>query len=106
MFCGFDWIKEVSMEKRYQIKSSYILREIAGEYAIVPVDEESVISNAVMLPNETAVFLWKAFQEPCTMDEVVKKALCEYDAEEEIIQNAVARFMRETLTYKMMMEVE
>ena len=91
--------------KRYRIRSGYILREIAGEYAIIPVDEESLITNAVMAPNDTAVFLWKAFLYPSTIEDVVKKGMQEYDATEETIRNATYRFVEETLRYRMLKEV-
>lgn len=91
--------------KRYRIRSGYILREIAGEYAIIPVDEESLITNAVMAPNDTAVFLWKAFLYPSTIEDVVKKGIQEYDAAEETIRNATYRFVEETLRYRILEEV-
>ena len=91
--------------KRYRIRSGYILREIAGEYAIIPVDEESLITNAVMAPNDTAVFLWKAFLYPSTIEDVVKKGMQEYDATEETIRNATYRFVEETLRYRILEEV-
>lgn len=48
-------------EKKYRVSADYLLREIAGEYAIIPVGAASQISNAVMVPNDTAVFLWNTF---------------------------------------------
>ena len=50
-----------STQKKYQIKDGFLLRQIAGEYTIIPVDAESLIFNAMMIPNDSAVFLWKAF---------------------------------------------
>lgn len=91
--------------KKYQIKSGFILREIAGEYAIIPVDEASLITNAVMAPNESAVFLWKAFQHPSTIQEVVQQGLEEYDAAEETIRTSTVRFVEELLQYRILEEV-
>ena len=85
------------MNKKYCIKSGFILREIAGEYVIIPTGEECAITNAVMTPNDTAVFLWKAFQQPHTLEDVVRKMIQEYDATEETIQNAAQRFVHDTL---------
>ncbi len=53
-------------EKKYRVSADYLLREIAGEYAIIPVGAACQISNAVMVPNDTAVFLWNTFQQPHT----------------------------------------
>lgn len=93
------------MNTKFRIKEGYILREIAGEYAIIPVDTEAVISNAVMTPNETAVSMWKVFQEGATVDEVVARMLEEYDASEEMIHQGVVDFVQESLQYNMMEEV-
>jgi len=75
-------------EKKYRVNSDYLLREIAGEYAIIPVGTACQISNAVMVPNDTAAFLWNAFQQPRTISEVVAQALEEYEATEDTIQNS------------------
>lgn len=84
------------------INSGYLLREIAGEYVIIPVDEECMVSNAVMTPNETAVFIWKAFQQPSTIEEVVQQGIQEYDAPEDIIRKAVHQFVEDALLYKIL----
>ena len=99
-----DSFKE--QKRKYRIKSGYILREIAGEYAIVPVDTESVFSNAVMAPNDTAVFLWKAFEQPSTIEDVVRKGLQEYDVTEDVIRKSTEHFVKDTLDYKILEEVE
>lgn len=91
--------------KKYQIKSGFILREIAGEYAIIPVDEASLITNAVMSPNESAAFLWKAFQHPSTIQEVVQQGLQEYEVAEDTIRASTVRFVEELLKYRILEEV-
>lgn len=93
-------------KKKYRIKPGFILREIAGEQVIVPVDEESLITNAVMTPNDTAAFLWNVFQQPMTKEDAVMAALKEYDATEEIIRNSTDRFVEASLTYKILEEAE
>lgn len=90
--------------KRYCIKPNFVLRRIAGEYAIVPVDVESELTNAVMQPNETAAFIWQTFQQPMTEAEVVEKVKQEFDAPEEVIQNAVHRFVVESLKLRILEE--
>lgn len=93
-------------QKKYRIRPGYILREIAGEYAIVPVDSDSIFSNAVMAPNETAIFLWKAFEEPKTIEDIVRIGIDRYDATEKIIRNSTERFIEESLKYEILEEVE
>ena len=42
----------------------FILREIAGEAVLVPVGENTELSNSIISLNETSVFLWKLFDHP------------------------------------------
>lgn len=99
-----DSFKE--QRRKYRIKSGYILREIAGEYAIVPVDTESVFSNAVMAPNDSAVFLWKVFEQPSTIEDVVMKGMQEYDVTEDVIRKSTEHFIEESLKYEILEEAE
>lgn len=103
-----DCSKCNSAEKKmkYYINPGYVLREIAGEYAIVSVDEKNLITNAMMVPNDSAVFLWNAFRQPSTEEDVISYAIQEYDASEEIIRSAVNRFVKELLKYEILKEVE
>ena len=89
---------------RYKINPDYVLREICGEYAIIPVGEECLIANAVMTPNESAAFIWKAFAEPNTLENVVTLCLTEFDATEEELALAVRSFVRDGLRYRLLLE--
>lgn len=99
-----DLLQKIN-EKKYRVNSDYLLREIAGKYAIIPVGTACQISNAVMVPNDTAAFLWNAFQQPRTISEVVAQALEEYEAAEDTIQNSALNFVHDTLRYALLEEV-
>lgn len=98
-----SYLKE---KKKYRIKPGFILREIAGEYTIIPIGEESFISNAMMAPNDTAVFLWKAFEKPSTIEDIVVQGMQEYEVTEEMIRKSTEHFVSESLKYKILEEVE
>ena len=70
-----------------------------------PVGAASQISNAVMVPNDTAVFLWNTFLQPHTISEVVAQAAEEYEAPEKKIQDSVLNFVHDTLKYQLLEEV-
>lgn len=93
-------------KKKYRINPDFILREIAGEYTIIPTGGNNVFSNAVMAPNETAVFLWEAFQQPSTIQDVVVEAMQKYDATEEQIYKSISNFVKQSLEFKVLEEVE
>lgn len=95
-------------KKKYRIKPGYILREIAGEYVIVPVGAESTspLENTVMAPNGSAVFIWKHFEEPSTLEDVVVQGMLEYDVTEDRMRRSVENFVTDALNYKILEEVE
>lgn len=95
-------------KKKYRIRPGYILREIAGEYAIIPVGAErnSLLENSMMAPNGSAVFIWKSFEQPSTLEDVVIQGMLEYEVEEETIRRSIKRFIKEMLEYKILEEVD
>ena len=95
-------------KKKYRIKPGYILREIAGEYAIVPAgaESDSPLENTVMAPNGSAVFIWKHFEEPSTLEDVVVQGMLEYDVTEDRMRRSVENFVTDALNYKILEEVE
>ncbi len=91
---------------RYRIRDGYLLRKVAGEYVIVPTGSDGPISNGMMTPNESAVFMWKAFTQPNTIDNVVSQGLQEFEVEEETLRNAVHRFVNELLLLQILEEMD
>ena len=89
----------------YQIDPGYVLRQISGEAAIVPVDATCTIQNAVMTPNGPAAFLWTLFQTPATEEDAVQQGLQRYEGPEDVIRNDVRRFIRESLRLGILKEV-
>lgn len=104
-----EYLKRIGYEqakKRYRIHPDFALREIAGEYAIVPIGETQFFTNAMMTPNKTAAFLWQAFSEPSTEEDVVMRALERFDGEEADIRRDVAMFIKDTMKRNVLMEVD
>lgn len=104
-----EYLKRIGYEqakKRYRIHPDFALREIAGEYAIVPIGETQFFTNAMMTPNKTAAFLWQAFSEPSTEEDVVMRALERFDGEEADIRRDAAMFIKDTMKRNVLMEVD
>ena len=104
-----EYLKRIGYEqakKRYRIHPDFALREIAGEYAIVPLGETQFFANAMMTPNKTAAFLWQAFSEPSTEEDVVMRALERFDGEEAEIRRDVAMFIKDTMKRQALVEVD
>ena len=75
---------------------------------IVPAGAESKspLENTVMSPNGSAVFIWKHFEEPSTLEDVVVQGMLEYDVTEDRIRRSVENFVTDALNYKILEEVE
>ena len=104
-----EYLKRIGYEqakKRYRIHPDFALREIAGEYAIVPLGETQFFTNAMMTPNRTAAFLWQAFSEPSTEEDVVMRALERFDGAEADIRRDVEMFIKDTMKRQALVEVD
>ena len=76
-----------------KINKEYVLREIAGDYIIIPVGKTVLEFNGLITVNEVGVFLWNMLQEEITMDDLVKAVLSEYDVEEAVARADIQEFL-------------
>lgn len=76
-----------------KINKEYVLREIAGDYIIIPVGKTVLEFNGLITVNEVGVFLWKMLQEEVTMDDLVKAVLSEYEVEEAVARADIQEFL-------------
>lgn len=60
-----------------------IIREIAGEYILIPVGEAAMKIHGMINLSETAAFLWKKLQDECTEEDLVNALLTEYEIDRE-----------------------
>lgn len=65
-----------------KIKKDFILREIAGDYVLVPVGKTALEFNGMLTVNETGVLLWNLLREGTTTAELVQAVLEEYETDE------------------------
>lgn len=59
------------------MKNNYLLREIAGEYMLVPVGDSSF--NSMVNFNETGAFVWKKLELGLNEDEIANALTVEYN---------------------------
>ena len=62
-----------------RVSKDLILREVAGEYILIPVGKAALEIHGMINLSESAVLLWKKLQEDCTEEELVQALLMEYD---------------------------
>lgn len=76
-----------------KIKKGFVLRVVGGESVVVPVGEMSKSFHGMINLNETGAFLWSFFTEEHTAEEAIEALCKEYDAEKELVERDVKRFM-------------
>ena len=76
-----------------QVKKDIILREIAGEYILVPTGAGTVNMLRIMSLNECGVFLWKLLAEEKTEPELVGALLEEYEVDAATAEQDVKDFL-------------
>lgn len=76
-----------------KIKENFVLREIAGEYIIVPVGNTTLNFNGLMTVNEVGMFIWQQLQEEITKEELLTRVLDEYEVDEETAKADIDEFL-------------
>lgn len=61
-----------------KLKNDFTIREITGDYIVVPVGENYLDFGAVISLNETGAFLWGQLQNDCSAETLAKALADEY----------------------------
>lgn len=76
-----------------RIEKEFVLREIAGDYIIIPTGKTVLEFNGLVTVNEVGVSLWNMLQNDVTFDELVEGILEEYDVEEAVAKEDIREFL-------------
>ncbi|MEE1312447.1 MAG: PqqD family protein [Lachnospiraceae bacterium] len=76
-----------------KIKKEFVLREIAGEYILVPVGNTAMEFNGLITLNEVGAFLWEKLQQQIELDQLVDAVLDEYEIDRETAGLDVEEFV-------------
>lgn len=97
-------LENVKKIKLFKVSNDYLLREIAGEYVLVPVGDGAERFNGMLALNETFKYIWNQFEEPHTINEIIKKAQEDFEGVDGQIENDICRFVEESLYYGLLTE--
>lgn len=89
---------------RYRTNPNFLMREIGGDCVLVPVGEAGVFENSVLSLNRSCSFLWKQFQSPCTVQEVIDKVKENFEGPAEEIERDVHQFVTEYVKFDLLKE--
>ena len=76
-----------------KIGNIFVLREIAGEYIIIPTGRTALEFNGLITVNEVGMELWKMLQEDVTFDDLLNGILEEYDVDENAAREDIQEFL-------------
>ena len=76
-----------------RIEKDFILREIAGDYIIIPTGRTVLDFNGLITVNEVGVTLWKMLQEEVTFEDLLQGIMEEYDVEEDVAKEDIQEFL-------------
>ena len=76
-----------------RIAKEFVLREIAGDYIIIPTGKTVLDFNGLITLNEVGVSLWKMLQNEVTFDELLQGILDEYDVEPAAAREDIQEFL-------------
>lgn len=76
-----------------KVDNNFVLREVAGDYIIIPVGKAVLEFNGLITVNEVGASIWKLLQEEITFEGLVEGILNEYDVEESIAREDIREFL-------------
>ena len=87
-----------------KVEKEFVLREIAGDYVIIPTGKTVLSFNGLITVNEVGADLWKMLQSDVTFEDLVQGILDIYDVDEETAKEDIQEF-RDTLVEGGILEI-
>ena len=76
-----------------KVQKEFVLREIAGDYVIIPTGKTVLTFNGLITVNEVGADLWKMLQSDVTFEELLRGILEEYEVDEETAREDIREFL-------------
>lgn len=76
-----------------KVHKEFVLREIAGDYVIIPTGKTVLTFNGLITVNEVGADLWKMLQSDVTFEDLLQGILSEYDVDEETAREDIREFL-------------
>lgn len=80
-------------DRRLKVSDEMILRNIAGEYILIPVGAAALKIHGMISLSESGLLLWNKLQEECSETELVDAILSEYEIDNDTAVQDVRAFV-------------
>lgn len=77
-----------------QCKPGFMLREIAGQWVVVPIGEQTVEYAKIITLSESGALLWKTLEQPCEMADLLERMKAEYEVDDETAKEDILAFVQ------------
>ena len=78
-----------------EVKKQLVLREIAGDYALIPVGDTVIKNNGLFSLSETGARIWALLPKADGAEQLVDALLEEYDVDRETLEQDVNEFLNQ-----------
>ncbi|SCJ35086.1 Uncharacterised protein [uncultured Clostridium sp.] len=76
-----------------KINKEFILREIAGEYILVPIGDTSLSFNGLITVNDVGAFIWNNIEKSSSEEELLNLILDEYEVDKASAKEDLDEFL-------------
>ena len=76
-----------------KINDSFILKEVAGNYVVIPVDDDVLDFNGVITVNEVGAIIWKGIEDGKSKKDIIDLIMKEYDIDEATVTKDIDEFV-------------
>ena len=85
-----------------KINEGFMLREVAGNFVVVPVGKASLEFKGLINLNGVGAFIWECLEKETTMEEVIDKVIKEYNIDNELATRDVSNFINKLVEAKLL----
>ena len=78
---------------RYRVKSGYVIREIAGEYLVIPVALQDEPESKVIILNSSGKLLWEALEQQKTIEDLIEVLDANFEVSKEEARGDIEDFI-------------
>ena len=78
------------LDVKYEVSKDFILRDIGDGTVLVPVGAVGELENSLITFNETYAYIWRCFETPHSISEVIESAKKEYDDPDGVMARQIA----------------
>lgn len=87
-----------------KLSSDFVLREIAGEFVLVPTGAAALEFGSLISTNEVGYFMWSKLLDGCSQAELTAYLLEEYDVDQKTAEKDVNGFLEQLRNHHLLDE--